>query len=301
MNRQFFYPEHNKASILIICLSTIMILSIMGMGLAGLVFQQINFSKSYMRLSFSTPVADAALKQVFYFRADELTPTYDTKRELTQEKTFELCNGVSYKYYFCDDNSIGKKTEIIDEGALINLNIASVDLLKRLPGLDEDLADKIISSGLRPFSSINEVLQVEGLTKDKFLLFRNYVTVLGKGKININTAAKEVLLALGMDEELVDIIIRCRKEHKIEDPKLKDELDPDCGFSSTERILDDLRDFVSLSLQQEQEIISLLSYLDVKSEYLRFNIIPFFANKAGLHYSIVIHPATQKIISWKEH
>jgi hypothetical protein len=251
-------------------------------------------------------MARGALRTVFYERAAELTPEYDTMRELTEENTVVLCGGNnSYKYYFTE--KIGEKDseEIIDESALININLASLDVLKRLPGLDEDLADKIANSGLRPYVSINELFLVEGMTQDKFKLFKDMITVYGSGKININTVTKPVLIALGLDEELADIIIRFRKEHKIE-PKKDAEGNPvseiqEYGFSSLSSMAADLRDYSSLSLRQEQDLIALNSSLDVKSAYLRFNIIPQVNNKPGTRYSVIINPAAKKIVSWREY
>ena len=293
--------NYKKASILVICLWAIMILSILGMGLAGLVFQEIKFAKSYQRLIFSLPVARAALKTIFYLREKDAIPAYDTFQELTQENDQALCADNSYKYYFADKNNSKDGIEVIDESALVNLNTVSKDVLKRLPGMDEDLADKLVNSGGRPFSSINEVFLVEGMAKDNFILFKDLVTVYGTGKININTASKAVLLALGLDNELAEIIGRFRQEHKIENPDPLSTEELGYGFSSANKILDDLRSFAFLSLRQEQDILSLLSILDVKSEYLRFNIIPRSGGKEGLHYSIVIYPPTKKVLSWNEH
>ncbi len=278
-----------------------MVLSILGMGLAGLVFQEIGFAKAYQRLTLSLPTARAALKKVFYIRQSDTTPLFDTFGELTEENKQVLCDNNSFKYYFADKNNPAGKTEIIDEGALINLNTASLDVLKRLPGIGEELAGKIVNSGLRPFSSINEALLAEGMNKENFLLFKDLVTVYGTGKININTASKAVLLALGLDKELAEAILRFRQEHKIENPDPASTEELGYGFSSANKILDDLRSFISLGLKQEQDLLALLSVLDVKSEYLRFNVIPTSGNKEGLHYSIIIHPATKKILSWKEY
>lgn len=278
-----------------------MILSILGMGLCGLVFQEIMFAKTYQRLSTSLPIARAALKTAFYLRQADPSPAYDTLGELAKENEMTMCTGNSYKYYFADKKNVDEALEVIDESALINLNTASLDVLKRLPGLDEDLADSLVNSGLRPFSAINEVLMVEGMAKENFMLFKDLVTVCGAGKININTASQQVLLALGLDKELVGAILRFRQEHKIEPPEGSVISEPEYGFSSAGAIIDDLRNFASLSLRQEQDILSLLPILDVKSEYLRFNITPAFRGRDGQHYSIVICPATKKVLSWKEY
>lgn len=294
-----------QASILIICLWTVAMLSILGMGLTALVFQEIKSSSAISRLYGSLPVAQAALKSVLYARAQDLTPGYDTWEELTQENSDALCQTNSYKYYFTDKKEHKDSVEIIDEGALINLNTASLDVLKRLPGVDEDLADRLAHSGLRPYTSINEVLLAEGMSVDKFRLFKDMVTVYGNGKVNINTVSKPVLICLGLDEELVDKILRFRKEHKIE-PPLDAQGNPiiqeeEYGFSSVSSMVSQMNSSLGLSLRQEQDLISAQSYLSVKSEYLRLNIIPQLNRKDGTRYSAVIYPAAKKILSWREY
>jgi hypothetical protein len=59
-----------------------------------------------------------------------------------------------------------------------------------------------------------------------------------------------------------------------------------------------------LSLRQEQQLLSAMGYLTVKSEYLRVNIsvkMPGLG-KAGSDFSIVIRPdpVNDKLISWSE-
>jgi hypothetical protein len=293
--------KNHKASVLVVCLWTIMILSILGMGLTGLVFQQIRFVKSYQRISFSLPIARAALKEVFYLRKNDTTAAFDTLQELTQENTVDLCANNSYKYYFADKRGLQDELKVIDESALINLNTASIEVLARLPGIGEEFAGKIFNSGLRPFSSINEVLLVEDMTQENFLLFKDLVTIYGAGKININTASKPVLLALGLDAEMADQIVRLQKENKIINLDPNSTADLGYGFSSTSLILEALRGAIFMGLRQEQDFLTLLSVLEVKSDYLRFNVIPVSSGKEGLRYSIVIHPASKKILSWTEY
>jgi len=305
MNRQSIYREPNQGSILVVCLWTIMILSILGLGITGLVFQEIRFSKTYTRLITSLPLARAALKTVFYLRDKDATPAYDTWDELSKEEKVGLCANNSYRYSFVDKNNSPDNPEIIDESALINLNLASVDVLARLPGMDKELAEAIVNSGLRPFSTVNEVLLVEDISKDKFLLFKDFVTVYGMGKVNINTVSKAVLIALGLDEEMANLILRFRRENKIKPAATEATAEPAAelgyGISNLASLLNNLRDFTSLSLRQEQDLLVLLPALEVKSEYLRFNVITVPGGQEGLHYSIVIHPPTKKVLSWTEH
>ena len=305
MPQPYSYPRRNRGSILVICLWTLAVLAILGMGLTGLVFQEIRSAAAISRLYASLPVAEAVVRSVFYEREKDPTPGYDTMDELTKDHTFTICGNDENKYYFADKKISKDSVEVIDESALVNLNTASLDTLKKLPGLDEDLADKIANSGLRPYSSINEVLLIEGLTVDKLKLFKDMVTVYGEGKVNINTASKPVLVCLGLDEELADKILSFRKEHKIEPAKDADGnpvvKEDEYGFSSVSKMVSDLNSSSGLSLRQEQDLIAAQSYLTVKSEYLRLNIIPQINNKAGTHYAAVIFPAKKKVFSWKEY
>ncbi|MBN2830807.1 MAG: helix-hairpin-helix domain-containing protein [Candidatus Omnitrophica bacterium] len=306
MLKSSFCPAHrlekNNASILVICLWAITVLSIFAMALTSFVFQEIKFARSYRRIALSLPLARSALASVFYLREKDPTSQYDTMQELAREEGIDFCAGNSLSYYFVDKVIRDGNTEIIDEGALINLNTASIQILKRLPGVDEDLAESIANSGMRPFRSVNEVLLVEGMNKESFLLFKDLVTVYGAGRININTVSKGVLLALGLDNDLADAIIRFRTQNQIEPVDASLALDPvpDYGISTLSTLLDDLRRFVTLGLRQEQDLLSLLTTFDVRSEYLRFNVVTRFGEEKGPCYSIVIHPATKKVISWRE-
>ena len=298
MPQPSLFPPPRKASILIVSLWAFAILSILSMALAGFVFQQIKFSNYYIRQTMSLPMAKAACLRVFEDRKKDTTPEYDSFKELTQENTQALCDNLSYKYYFSEKKDIDGEGKFIDEGALININLAPAEVLKRLPGLDEDLAKNIIESTRRQFKRKEEVLLVEGITKDIYNKLKDQISVYGAGKININSASSEVLSALGLDDEIVNIIMRYRREYEGADG-IKGTED-DGVFTSSAGILSDLNKFYSLSLRQEQDLLSAMNYLSVTSEYLRLNVIPRVKGKDGIRYSIVIHPRENKILSWSE-
>lgn len=56
------------------------------------------------------------------------------------------------------------------------------------------------------FETLDEVLLVKGMTGDIFEKVKEYITVYGDGKVNINTTSKSILLALGLDENTVNKI-----------------------------------------------------------------------------------------------
>jgi len=63
-----------------------------------------------------------------------------------------------------------------------------------------------------PMKSLGELLYVKGINERLFKKLNNYLTVYGNGKINVNSAPKEVLLALSpdMSPEAADSIIEAR-------------------------------------------------------------------------------------------
>ncbi|MFA5356806.1 MAG: helix-hairpin-helix domain-containing protein [Candidatus Omnitrophota bacterium] len=269
------------------------------MALYSFVFQQSRAARAYKGLVLSQPMARSAVAAAFHLIENDRSP-YDTLERLTQEKRLDFCAGNSIVYFFADkaDNQDGQ--QVVDEGALVNLNLASVDILEKLPGISEEAAENIASSRFKPFASVNEVLLVEGVTKEDLLLFKDLVTVHGIGKVNINTAPKEVLVALGLDESLAELLIRFRSEHLIEPEEGSKAIASEYGISDTGALIENMRQFSLLSLRQEQDLISLLPKLSVKSEYLRLNLVAYFGKERGTRYSIVICPATKKVLSWRE-
>ena len=61
------------------------------------------------------------------------------------------------------------------------------------------------------FSILEELMLVKGVTPELFNSIKDYITIYGlDGKVNINTATKKVMLAMGLSEGLIDIIIGIR-------------------------------------------------------------------------------------------
>jgi len=63
-----------------------------------------------------------------------------------------------------------------------------------------------------PMKSLGELLFVKGIDRRLYKRLKNYLTVYGKGKVNLNSAPKEVLMALSPDlgPEAADSIIEAR-------------------------------------------------------------------------------------------
>ena len=61
------------------------------------------------------------------------------------------------------------------------------------------------------YETLDEMLLVKGMTQQRYDKLINYVTIYGDGAVNINTASKDVLIALGLQESLVDKILSVRR------------------------------------------------------------------------------------------
>ena len=60
-----------------------------------------------------------------------------------------------------------------------------------------------------PFLTVAELRHVRGVTPEIFSLVRPFLTVLGTGRVNLNSAPAPVLLALpGMSDEVVSLVLR---------------------------------------------------------------------------------------------
>jgi len=63
----------------------------------------------------------------------------------------------------------------------------------------------------RPFDRISDLVHVMGMTPEIYRRLRPYLTLLGTGQVNLNTAGRPVLLALpGMTESAAAVILRRR-------------------------------------------------------------------------------------------
>jgi hypothetical protein len=154
---------------------------------------------------------------------------------------------VGYEYRTRDEQEAsGFWYGLMDEDRKINLNTAELGVLQRLIGealsvddaealeyaasivdwRDEDAVTATPSAGaensyyqtlVRPYEAKNapfelpeELLLVKGITPSVYDVLKVYVTVYGKGQVNINTAPKTVLIGLGLQDDLAANIVELR-------------------------------------------------------------------------------------------
>jgi len=114
---------------------------------------------------------------------------------------------------------------IMDEDRKVDVNTASQAVLLRLPGMTDEIADSILDwraeqnkvwerlgkEKAKPFGVLEDIMLLEGITQVAFQSFTPFITVYTDGKINLNSAPREVYRALNMDEELVNKLLRFRR------------------------------------------------------------------------------------------
>jgi general secretion pathway protein K len=124
-----------------------------------------------------------------------------------------------------------------DEERRININTASQETLERLLGTEKaevasaiidwrDADDAPLPKGAEneyyqllehpyacknaSFTVTEEMLLVKGMTPELFNSIKDYVTVFGAGKVNVNTASERVFVSLGMTDALSKKIVDFR-------------------------------------------------------------------------------------------
>lgn len=124
--------------------------------------------------------------------------------------------------------------ETQDEGRKININTADVETLASLEGIDQGIAERIVShrEGQGLFQNIDAIKDVKLLTQQEFIGIVDKITLkegeTRQGLININTATPEILALLpGMDPEKAQAIVERREAETSDAAQLQ-------GFSEDE-------------------------------------------------------------------
>jgi len=205
--------------------------------------------------------------------------------------------------YLCRFDNIEIFYGIFDEERKININKASLSILKRLfkfIGLDDMTAQEISASIIDwrdedsfltiplksaespyyrsldtpyeakdfPIEVLEELLLVKGITPEIFEKIERYITIYGDGAININTASKEIFLILGLDEDVSNkiIIFRSGKDGVLG-------TDDDNFFESPDSIVPKLVNFYKIKESSLNSLINLIEIGLIKTNSDYFSII----------------------------
>ncbi|MFA5146426.1 MAG: hypothetical protein WC515_03485 [Candidatus Omnitrophota bacterium] len=237
-----------KGTILVASLWILSILSIMAVGIGFRTSLEARLSKYNLDRMKSLYLARAgSFRSLEAISADGRD--YDSMREcgimISDEYGPEAGPSVFFSDIRAGDGtfSVGYTSDkkyyagMSDEARRININTAPAAVLERLlgPGNEEvasyvidwrdtdaitargESEDAYYQSLEHPYRCKNgnflapeELFMVRGMTPEIFYNIKEYITVFGEGKININTAPPRVLLASGLSESTADIITRFR-------------------------------------------------------------------------------------------
>ncbi|MBF0571684.1 MAG: general secretion pathway protein GspK [Candidatus Omnitrophica bacterium] len=238
--------------------------------------------------------------------------------------------GVGYVSLSGDDTSL--RWGVVDEESKINLNktneLTLTNLLIRILSLQDEDAVKLARALLdwrqygegeikgffsedyysnlqypypkksADYETLDEILLVKGMNKQMYDKFINYVTIYGDGAININTASKEVLSALGLPESLIDKIFIVRRG--------KDAIDgtpDDHTFLQTFEIAADVNAVIKLNLDEARAIdaLNMKGLLTTNSFYFTIEAVGKLAGRSASSSVCAVYSSREdRIIYWKE-
>lgn len=186
------------------------------------------------------------------------------------------------------EEAVAMRFGLEDEESKININTADRAelgrLIKQVTGFDEERADILASSIIDwrdednlslpngaedeyyrslkwpyeckdfPFQTTEELRYVKQMNSDIFKKIEPYITIYGSGTVNINTASRNILSALGLGSELIEKIMQFRQG---EDKELA--TDDDQIFTDVTSIVACLSQVYSSSPSETAQLSNLVS------------------------------------------
>ncbi|MDD5466052.1 MAG: type II secretion system protein GspK [Candidatus Omnitrophica bacterium] len=239
---------------------------------------------------------------------------------------------ISYAYIDEKTGIYQSRYGLVDEERKININKAGMPVLERFfrnfVGLDETSAQELAASVIdwrdsdsqlsiplgsaedfdyrnlqypyeakdQDFDVLDEFLLVKGMSQEIFEKIKDYVTIYGSGKVNINTASGAVLLALGLDESIVDDIMSFRAG---EDGVIV--TSDDKIFDTAVNIIPKLSQFYRLSASELTELSAVVDrYLVTNSENFTVKATAKLNNGKGGVELICTVDRSGNILYWRE-
>lgn len=105
------------------------------------------------------------------------------------------------------DTSVTSNTDVLADTFI---DWIDSDEVSRSKGKEKEEYEDGIEAKNAPLDRLKELLMIDGYNSAIVEQLSNYVTVYGDGKINLNTAPKEVFLALGLSEAIAQDIFDYR-------------------------------------------------------------------------------------------
>jgi general secretion pathway protein K len=146
------------------------------------------------------------------------------------------------------------------------------------------------------FEVLEELLLVKGMSEDILGKIRDYISIYGEGRVNVNTAPGEIFLALGLDEDLTDKLVTFRQG---EDGVLG--TDDDNIFQTTSEIVPRLSQEYSLSISEVAQLSAVVSEsLTTSSSNFLARSVAKLNNRENTTEIISVFDRNGKILYWQE-
>ncbi|MFH0827846.1 MAG: general secretion pathway protein GspK [Candidatus Omnitrophota bacterium] len=327
--------RRNKASILIMVLWSVSFLTTLAVILGFQVRQKLVLVKRLEERDNGRLIAEAGVKRAIAELVVEKEEDFDnlTQKWSNNPVVFREAAVGGGKFSVSYEINSGETFYgLTDEESKININSADAQVMERLfrlAGLEEfeaqDLAFSIIdwrdadsqlsspSGGAEdsyyrmlpasyeakdaPFQALDEVLLVKGASENIFPKIRKYITIYGNGRVNINTAGKQVLMSLGFSENVADRIIAFRNG--------KDGIagSPDDNyFENTADIALKIGDAGNLSQAEQAQINNITGegLVSVKSANFMARSRVFMVRDKFVYEAVAVINRKGKILYWNE-
>ncbi|MFA6216153.1 MAG: hypothetical protein WDL87_00665 [Candidatus Omnitrophota bacterium] len=249
-------PTNNKkASILIIALWSLFLLTVFAVQLGFGVRQKLTLTKRLEERAQLYSIAEAGARKAIALMLKETEKKSHALKEPWSNnpdyfKMIKVGDGMGNICYNAgtQQQSVAEALRygIVDEERKININKSDIRVLSRIfiaaGVLDEEHAQELAASIIdwrdadsalslsmgsaedayyknlkypydaknADFEVLDELLLVKGMTQALFDRISPFLTVYGNGKININTASRESLLAIGFSEDMAEKILLLR-------------------------------------------------------------------------------------------
>ncbi|MDD5466094.1 MAG: type II secretion system protein GspK [Candidatus Omnitrophica bacterium] len=241
---------------------------------------------------------------------------------------------VDISYGYIDEKSGICQTRygLVDEERKININKAGMPVLKHLfqivAGLDETGAQELAACIIdwrdsdsqlsiplgsaenfdyrsmqypyearnQDFEVLDEILLVKGMNKDIFEKIKDYVTIYSSGRVNINTASRPVLLALGLDDNIAGDIMSFRAGEDGVMATADDKI-----FDTTANIIPKLSQSYHLSVSELAELSAVVDqYLVANSKNFMIKASAKLNNRVDTVELICVINRNGNILYWRE-
>ena len=239
---------------------------------------------------------------------------------------------VSYPYYGGSSSEVQIKYGVVDEESKININTAAQDVLVRLIinvlGLEPEdavwLANNIIDwrefgqshaegfysneyySNLefpyeiksKPFELIDELMLVQGFSKEVYENLYPFITVYGDGLVNINTASPKVLYAIGLSYSVIDKLLMVRRGFDSKEYSVDDHI-----FNKTFDVAAEILSFTKLEVSEIRQIdlVNLAKRIKTNSSFYLIESQAKIRKKEEVLTAVCVYNALENHVEyWRE-